>query len=90
MALRFGSPVFRGSNHKIFWRKLMKKIFLLAGLLALVSCPDLNAHEQQSAKEQKEQKVYCCHDRNNCDKLHTRAECEKEGGKVVNNCRECK
>lgn len=65
----------------------MKKIIMFLGLLAVVSCPTINAQEQKPAKEQK---VYCCHDRNNCDKLHTKAECEKEGGKVVASCRECK
>ncbi len=68
----------------------MKKIILLCGLLAFAASLDLNAHETKSTKDQKEEKVYCCHDKNNCDKLHTRADCEKEGGKVVNSCRECK
>ncbi len=68
----------------------MKKIILLCGLLAFVGSSGLNAHETKSSKDQKEEKVYCCHDKNNCDKLHTRADCEKEGGKVVNSCRECK
>ncbi len=68
----------------------MKKLLLLFGLMFLITCPNLNAHEQKPSKDQKEEKVYCCHDKNNCDKLHTRAECEKEGGKVVSSCRDCK
>lgn len=68
----------------------MSKVLLLIGLLAFIGAPNLDAHEQKSSRDQKEEKVYCCHDKSNCDKLHSRAECEKEGGKVVNSCRECK
>lgn len=65
----------------------MKSFLALCGILAFIGSATLNAHENKSVKDQK---VYCCHDKNNCDKLHTKSECEKEGGKVVNSCRECK
>lgn len=38
----------------------------------------------------KKERVYCCHERGKCDKLHTLAECEKDGGKVVKTCKDCK
>ncbi|MDD3471888.1 MAG: hypothetical protein PHS86_03810 [Syntrophaceae bacterium] len=65
----------------------MKKLFLILGALILIGLPGANAHE---ASKSKDPRVYCCHDKNNCDKLHTKADCEKEGGKVVSSCRECK
>lgn len=65
----------------------MKKIILFLVFLTLICGTVLNAHDQKPAKEEK---VYCCHEKNQCDKLHTKADCEKEGGKVVTHCRECK
>lgn len=49
------------------------------------------AHESKPGeKTEKGPKVYCCHGKGDCDRIHTKAECEKEGGKVVNHCKECK
>lgn len=45
---------------------------------------------QGGGTSKKTERVYCCHERGKCDKLHTKAECEKDGGKVVKSCKECK
>lgn len=75
----------------------MKTFFLVLALLAFAAAPLLTVAQGTStkpAKPAKPEKVYCCHEKGpekgKCDKLHTREECEKEGGKVVSNCRECK
>jgi hypothetical protein len=37
------------------------------------------------------EKVSCCHKKGDCDKAHTKAECEKTGGKMVKDCKkDCK
>jgi len=66
---------------------LMKKVTLLLLVMVFLATVSINAQEQTSGGDSR---VYCCHEKGKCDKLHTKAECEKEGGKVVNNCKECK
>ncbi len=71
----------------------MKKMFILVALVCFVfsSAFWAAAHEAKSTgKAEKGPKVYCCHGKGDCDKIHTKDECEKEGGKVVNHCKECK
>jgi len=62
-------------------------------LLAFVATIPLVLAHEKSSKELKESKgprVYCCWGKGKCDKQHTKDECEKEGGKIVQHCRECK
>jgi hypothetical protein len=66
---------------------LMKKVTLLLLVMVFLATVSINAQEQTTGGDSR---VYCCHEKGKCDKLHTKAECEKEGGKVVNNCKECK
>jgi hypothetical protein len=72
----------------------MKTFFLMLALLAFAAVPPLTIAQEKSTKPTKAEKVYCCHEKGpekgKCDKLHTKAECEKEGGKVVKDCKECK
>lgn len=71
----------------------MKKVVIMLALLALSAAPALTFAHEKSAKELKEQKgqrVYCCWGKGKCDKQHTKDECDKEGGKVVKDCKECK
>ncbi len=72
----------------------MKSLFLVLALLALAAVPPLTISHEKSTKPAKAEKVYCCHERGpekgKCDKLHTKEECEKEGGRVVGHCKECK
>jgi hypothetical protein len=71
----------------------MKTFFLALALLAFAAVPPLTVAQDKSSKPAKAEKVYCCHDKGpekgQCDKLHTKEECEKEG-KVVKDCKECK
>jgi len=72
---------------------IMKKLFILLALLCIsaLSASWVTADQTSTApKAAKEPKIYCCHGKGDCDKIHTKAECEKEGGKVVNHCKECK
>ena len=68
----------------------MKRLFLILALLAFAAVPPLTIGQEKSTKPTKAVKVYCCHEKGKCDKLHTKEECEKEGGKVVKDCKECK
>jgi hypothetical protein len=70
----------------------MKKIVSMAILSLSLAVPVLYAAQETKSdpKAAKEPKVYCCHGKGDCDKIHTKAECEKEGGKVVTHCKECK
>ncbi len=74
----------------------MKKGFVvITGLILLTAAPLLvraqgHGHGSSSSKVPKSERVFCCHDKNNCDNIHSKAECEKEGGKVVKSCKECK
>ncbi len=65
----------------------MKKVILLLFVMVFLATVAINAQEQKPAGDSR---VYCCHEKGKCDKLHTKAECEKEGGKVVKSCKECK
>jgi hypothetical protein len=68
----------------------MKTFLLMLALLAFAAVPPLTIAQDKSTKPTKVEKVYCCHEKGKCDKLHTKEECEKEGGKVVKDCKECK
>jgi hypothetical protein len=72
----------------------MKSLFIALALLAFAAAPPLTIAEQKPSKPAKAEKVYCCHetgpDKGKCDKLHTKEGCEKEGGRVVKSCKECK
>lgn len=63
--------------------KFLTIVFLLAFMVAV---PIAMAAEKPAAGP----KVACCHKKGECDNLHTKAECEKEGGKVVKSCKDCK
>jgi hypothetical protein len=54
--------------------------------VVLVAAPVVMAAETSSKAE----KVACCHWKGKCDNKHTKADCEKEGGKVVKDCKGCK
>ncbi len=71
----------------------MKKIIIFLAIFGLTAVPlTVFAHEKSSseAKQTKGERVYCCWGKGKCDKQHTKDECNKEGGKIVSNCRECK
>jgi len=71
----------------------VRKIFVSLALIGLIVVSLLAFAHEKSSKESKETKgerVYCCWGKGKCDKQHTKDECEKEGGKVVNHCRDCK
>jgi hypothetical protein len=71
----------------------MRRFVVMFTLLALAAVPlAAFAHEKSSkeSKETKGERVYCCWGKGKCDKQHTKDECEKEGGKVVKDCKECK
>ncbi|MFH0823630.1 MAG: hypothetical protein V2B18_12830 [Pseudomonadota bacterium] len=71
----------------------MKNVLVGLALVVFAAIPPLAAAHDKSAAESKATKgerVYCCWGKGKCDKQHSKAECEKEGGKVVNGCRECK
>ena len=53
---------------------LMKKVLLLLSILGVLVAVPILAQDQKPVKEPK---VYCCHDKGKCDKLHIKAECEK-------------
>lgn len=68
----------------------MKKVLaLIVAAVLLVSIPPLVAGHGP-ARDQKGERVFCCHGKGKCDNLHTKVDCEKEGGKVVTGCKECK
>lgn len=70
----------------------MKQLVMMILSFALVGATPVLITAQMA----KEPKVYCCHGKGHshgkgkCDKLHTKSECEKEGGLVVSDCKECK
>jgi len=71
----------------------MRKVVVGLALIALAVVPPLALSHEKSSKESKDTKgerVYCCWGKGKCDKQHTKNECEKEGGKVVKDCKECK
>ncbi|MDQ7784833.1 MAG: hypothetical protein RDU20_18260 [Desulfomonilaceae bacterium] len=68
----------------------MKRLALMFILvICLVSVP-FTATPHGDGKPQKGKRVFCCYGKGKCDNLHTKADCEKEGGKVVTSCKECK
>ncbi|MBI4965373.1 MAG: hypothetical protein HY913_19005 [Desulfomonile tiedjei] len=68
----------------------MKNGFLYIFAIALFLLTPLIAAPHGPAKDQKGERVFCCHGKGKCDNLHGKADCEKEGGKVVKSCKECK
>ncbi len=72
----------------------MKTFISLLAVTALAMIPLSAIGHGESSKSTKGDRVYCCHEkgpeRGKCDKLHTKEDCEKEGGKVVTSCKECK
>jgi hypothetical protein len=71
----------------------MRKFIAVVAFIAFVAVPPAAISHEKSSKESSETKgerVYCCWGKGKCDKQHTKAECEKEAGKVVGHCRECK
>jgi hypothetical protein len=74
--------------------EVLMKAFVVILLSFVLACAMIPGAWAQGAT--KEPKVYCCHVKGHshgagkCDKMHTKTECEKEGGKVVNDCKECK
>ena len=72
----------------------MKRMMVAMLLLALAAAPLFVIAHEKSTKGAKGERVYCCHEKGpekgKCDKLHTKEDCEKDGGKVVGSCRECK
>lgn len=72
----------------------MKSLFLILAFLIFAAAPPLTISQDKSTKPTKAERVYCCHEKGpekgKCDKLHTKEECEKEGGRVVKDCKECK
>ncbi|MCA1960625.1 MAG: hypothetical protein LDL33_07500 [Desulfomonile sp.] len=72
---------------------MRKLVVSLVALIAMAVIPPLTLAHEKSSKESKETKgerVYCCWGKGKCDKQHTKDECDKEGGRVVGNCRDCK
>jgi hypothetical protein len=71
----------------------MRKLVVGLALIAFATAAPLALAHEKSSKEMKETKgnrVYCCWGKGKCDKNHTKVECEKEGGKVVDDCKKCK
>jgi hypothetical protein len=72
----------------------MKHFFVLLLSIVILAAAPLLVTAQTPDKSQKSERVRCCHekghDKGKCDKLHTKSECEKEGGRVVKDCKECK
>ena len=81
------TPFKRTSKQFSKRENLMKKVTLLLLVMVFLATVSINAQEQTPGGDSR---VYCCHEKGKCDKLHTKAECEKEGGKVVKSCKECK
>jgi hypothetical protein len=68
---------------------MKKVIVLIVFAVSLVSMPLIVAGHG-NGKDKKGERVSCCHGKGKCDNLHGKADCEKEGGKVVKSCKECK
>jgi len=68
----------------------MKRAVVLIAVAALLLSMPVIVGSHGPGKDQKGERVFCCHGKGKCDNLHTRADCEKEGGKVVKSCKECK
>jgi hypothetical protein len=68
----------------------MKKVLVLIIVAALLVFMPVIVAGHGNGKEKKGERVSCCHGKGKCDNLHGKADCEKEGGKVVKDCKECK
>lgn len=68
----------------------MKEALVLIVVAALLVSMPVLAAGHGNGKAQKGERVFCCHGKGKCDNLHGKADCEKEGGKVVTSCKECK
>lgn len=72
----------------------MKNVILVLAWLSMVAFCGLGVAHEQPSKAKKSERVYCCHltgpEKGQCDKLHTKEDCEKDGGKVVKDCKECR
>jgi hypothetical protein len=68
----------------------MKKVLMLIVIAALLVSMPMIVAGHGDGKDQKGERVFCCHGKAKCDNLHGKADCEKEGGKVVKSCKECK
>jgi hypothetical protein len=71
----------------------MRRVVTFLTVLAFGTCVHFAAfaHTPDPSKlPRKEDRVYCCHGKGKCDNLHTKADCEKDGGKVVKSCKDCK
>lgn len=71
----------------------MRKVVVGLALIILAFVPPLAlAHDKSSeeARKTKGERIYCCWGKGKCDKQHSKEECDKEGGKVVTDCKECK
>jgi hypothetical protein len=65
----------------------VRRFVLVFGLLAFVAAASTAVAAETSCKAEKEA---CCHGNGKCDNKHTKTVCEKEGGKVVKDCKECR
>jgi hypothetical protein len=65
----------------------MRKLVMVISLLAFVAAAPM---AMAAEKPSKAEKVACCHGKGKCDNKHTKTVCEKEGGKVVMDCKDCK
>jgi hypothetical protein len=71
--------------------KRFLSILLTLALVASVSCLAFShTPTEEEKKAQKGERAYCCWGKGKCDKQHTKEMCEKEGGKVVGSCKDCK
>ena len=68
----------------------MKKALKLIVFAAFLILMPVIVAGHGNEKEKKVERVFCCHGKGKCDNLHGKADCEKEGGKVVKSCKECK
>lgn len=68
----------------------MRRICALIVVLAFTIWAPCAHFAQAAGASKKKDRVYCCHEQGKCDKLHTKDECEKDGGKIVKTCKDCK
>ena len=68
----------------------MKNVLVLIVVAALLVSMPVLVTGHGNGKDQKGERVFCCHGKGKCDNLHGKSDCEKEGGKVVKSCKECK
>lgn len=68
----------------------MKRLCAFVAVLTFTIWAPVTHFAQGAGTPTKKDRVYCCHEGGKCDKLHTKAECEKERGKVVKSCKDCR